>query len=44
MKITRTAAYIGVTKKLYDEARKPENQRRIKHAVAAVRERRARRA
>jgi hypothetical protein len=44
MKIMRTAAYIGVAKKLYDEARKPENQRRIKHAVAAVRERRARRA
>ena len=35
----RTAAYIGVAKKLYDEAREPENQRRIKHAVAAVRER-----
>jgi hypothetical protein len=42
MKIMRTAAYIGVAKKLYDEARKPENQRRIKHAVAAGR--RARRA
>jgi hypothetical protein len=40
----RIAAYIGVAKELYDEARKPENQRRVKHAVAAVRERRARRA
>jgi hypothetical protein len=40
----RTVAYIGAAKKLYDEARKPENQRRVKHAVAAVRERRARRA
>ena len=40
----RAAAYIGLAKKLYDEARKPENQRRIEHAVAAVRERRARRA
>lgn len=24
MQITRTAAYIGVAKKLYDDARKPE--------------------
>ncbi|GAA1968530.1 hypothetical protein GCM10009776_34530 [Microbacterium deminutum] len=40
----RTGAHIGVAKKLYDEARKPEKQRRIKHAVAAARERRARRA
>ena len=31
----RTAASIGVAKKPYDDARKPENQRRIKHAVAA---------
>jgi hypothetical protein len=44
MRIMRTAAYIGIAKKLYDEARKPENQRRIKKAVTAVRERRARRA
>jgi hypothetical protein len=43
MRIMRTAAYIGIAKKLYDEARKPENQRRIKSAVATVRERRARR-
>jgi hypothetical protein len=43
MKIMRTAAYIGGAKKLYDETRKPENQRRIKHAVAAMRARRARR-
>ena len=39
----RTAAYVGVANKLYDQARKPENQRRIKHAVAAMRARRARR-
>ena len=44
MKIFRLAATIGIAKKVYDEARKPENQRRIKHAVAEVRERRARRA
>jgi hypothetical protein len=43
MKIMRTAAYIGIAKKLYDEARRPENQRRVKQAVATVRERRARR-
>jgi hypothetical protein len=43
MKIMRTAAYIGIAKKLYDEARKPDNQRRMKQAVAAVRERRGRR-
>jgi hypothetical protein len=43
MKIMRTAAYVGIAKKVYDEARKPENQRRIKSAVASVRERRARR-
>jgi hypothetical protein len=44
MKIMRTAAAIGIAKKLYDEGRKPENQRRIKQAVTTVRERRARRA
>jgi hypothetical protein len=38
----RIAAYIGVAKKLYDEAPKPESQHRITHAVAAVRERRTR--
>ena len=32
----RTAADIGVAKKLYDEARKPENQRRIKHPSRAA--------
>ena len=37
----RTAAYIGVAKKRYDEARKPENQRRIKSAVDSVQARRA---
>ena len=29
MKLLRSAAAIGLAKKLYDEARKPENQRRI---------------
>lgn len=39
----RTAAVVGIAKKLYDESRKPENQERIKAAVAKVRERRNRR-
>ena len=41
MRIMRTAAYVGIAKKLYDESRKPENQRRIKQAVETVRARRA---
>lgn len=28
---------IGIAKKVYDEARKPENQRKMKEAVAKVR-------
>ena len=36
MKLLRTAALAGVAKKVYDESRKPENQRRIKEAVASV--------
>ena len=43
MRIIRTAAVLGIAKKLYDESRKPENQRRIKEAVAAVQARRANR-
>jgi hypothetical protein len=39
MKILRTAAAIGIAKKVYDEARKPENQRRIKDAAASLRSR-----
>lgn len=41
MRIFRTAAAFGIAKKLYDESRKPENQRRIKQAVESVRARRA---
>jgi hypothetical protein len=33
MKILRTVAALGIAKKVYDVARKPENQRRIKEAV-----------
>ena len=43
MKLMRTAALVGVAKKVYDESRKPENQRRIKEAVASVKARRAKR-
>ena len=43
MKLLRSAAAIGVAKKLYDESRKPENQRRIKDAVDSVKARRAKR-
>ncbi|WP_204163734.1 hypothetical protein [Nocardioides solisilvae] len=33
MKLLRTAALAGVAKKVYDEARKPHNQAKIKSAV-----------
>jgi hypothetical protein len=33
MRIMRSAAAIGVARKLYTEAQKPENQRRIREAV-----------
>ena len=42
MKPTRSAVLAGVAKKLYDQARKPVNQARIKEAVAKVQARRAR--
>ena len=42
MKLFRTAAAVGIAKRLYDESRKPENQRRIKQAAQTVRERRSR--
>lgn len=44
MKIFRLAATVGIAKKLYDESRKPENQRRIKQAADHVRARRAKNA
>jgi hypothetical protein len=40
MKLLRSAAAIGVAKKLYTEAQKPENQRRIREAVDKVKARR----
>jgi len=41
MKLTRSAVLAGVAKKLYTESRKPENQARIKEAVAKLQARRA---
>ena len=43
MKLLRSAAAIGVAKKLYDEAQKPENQRRIQETVDKVKTRREQR-
>lgn len=40
MKLMRSAVLVGVAKKVYDEARKPQNQARIKSAVAKVQARR----
>ncbi|MDN7120208.1 hypothetical protein INN71_02260 [Nocardioides sp. ChNu-153] len=42
MKLLRSAAVIGIGKKLYDEARKPHNQAKIKKAVASAKNRRSR--
>ena len=42
MKLVRVAAAVGIARKVYTEARKPENQRRIKQAVETLRARRAR--
>jgi hypothetical protein len=40
MKLMRGAVLAGVARKVYTEARKPENQERIKAAVEKVRARR----
>ena len=37
MKLMRAAAAVGIAKAVYDQARKPENQARIKAAVAKAR-------
>lgn len=39
MKVFRTVAALGIAKKLATEARKPENQARIKSGAAALRSR-----
>ena len=41
MKLMRTVAAFGITKKVYDESRKPENRARIRSAVDKVRDRRS---
>ncbi len=41
MAILRSLAKIGLAKKIYDEARKPENQARIKGAIASVKSKQA---
>jgi hypothetical protein len=41
MKLLRSAAMAGVAKKVYDEARKPHNQQKIRDAVAAAKARRS---
>jgi hypothetical protein len=43
MKLMRSAAAIAVAKKLYNEAQKPENQRRIREAVDKVKTKREQR-
>ncbi len=40
MKLGRAVVAVGVAKKVYTEARKPENQARIRAAVDKVRARR----
>ncbi|HET7351296.1 MAG TPA: hypothetical protein VFJ28_10180 [Marmoricola sp.] len=40
MKLLKSAAAIGLAKKAYTEAQKPENQRRIREAVDKVKAKR----
>ena len=41
MGLLRSAALIAVGKKVYDEAKKPHNQRKIREAVGRIRAKRA---
>ena len=41
MKLLRSAAVLGIARKAYTKAQKPENQARIKEAVAKVKARRS---
>jgi hypothetical protein len=41
MKLMRGAVAFGIARKIYTEARKPENQRRIRQAAEQLRNRRA---
>lgn len=40
MKLMRTAMFAGIGKKLYDEARKPHNQAKIRETVEKVKAKR----
>ncbi len=42
MGLLRTVVKAGVAKKVFDEARKPENQRKIKDLVRSVTDKRGR--
>ena len=41
MPLMRNVVLLGVAKRIYDEARKPENQRMIQEAVASAKAKRA---
>lgn len=41
MRLLRSAGAIGIAKVIYDQARKPENQARLRALVEKARERRA---
>lgn len=41
MGLLKKVAVVGIAKKLYDESRKPENQRRIQQAVDSFKARRS---
>jgi hypothetical protein len=41
MRLFRSAAMVGLAKVVFNQARKPENQARIKEAVAKARQSRA---
>lgn len=43
MKLLRSAVAVGLAKKLYDQAQKPENQRWIREAVDEVKAKREQR-
>jgi hypothetical protein len=40
MRLMRNLALLGIARRVYTEARKPENQRRIQEAVASFQARR----
>jgi hypothetical protein len=42
MRLVRSAAVMGIAKVIYEQARKPENQARLRSAIAQVRASRTR--